>query len=152
MNKWTITTQITGKKRSVEVRLYNRAQDLKSAVTKYAKRWGDESTDGNFLAICHNFRGEYVDKNGELYEFPLTNIIRLSREHLTPAIVAHEFIHAVEHMFSIDYADKLYKEGEPNEDFAYLYGELFGSFWPMVHNQVNLYPPPSTDIERVQHV
>jgi len=139
MHKWTITTTATGKKRQVQVILYERLQDLRGAVTKYENKNGkSEHLDADVIAICHSFFTQKIGKKQEVeLEYPLVNIIRLSREYLTPMIIAHEFAHAAQHIYGLDY---LMSWKNPmngaNEEFAEIYGELFNAFWPMIHTQV----------------
>ena len=146
MHKYTITTGITGTKRKVKVIVYERQQDLKGAVTKYGESTGDYSNvDKDLLAVCHNFSTIHIGKGTEIAS-PYTNIIRLSREHLTPRIIAHEFVHAAQHIYSLDYPDDTDPMHGANEEFAHLYGELFNAFWPMIHTQVRFKSTHTTKI------
>lgn len=134
--RWLITTHTTGRPRQVEVRLYTDLNHLRGAATRYTADVASPIDFSNAAGTCHGFVREREGKNGEWIQHPLCAIIRLAADHLTPLIVAHEVAHAAQHIYGLDYDD-----GEPiaehmhsgNEDFAYLYGELFnavhGIFW-----------------------
>jgi hypothetical protein len=145
VNEYTIATHITGKKRIVKVRIYERLQDLRGAETRYKNWSGFKDENNDFVGICHSWYSVYINPNGEEYEREWVNLIRLCREHLTPTIIAHEFAHAAQWIYSLDFPDDKEPMRSDNEEFAYLYGELLGAFWPMVHDAVIFDKPKSKE-------
>lgn len=134
MRLWTISTHVTGRRRDVELRLYDDLAHMRRAATAWASRKHAASDFREAAAVAHGFQ-RLTYANGVEVEKPLVAIIRLARSHVTPKIVSHEVAHAAQHIYGLDYDD-----GEPvinhmhsgNEDFAYLYGELFAAAWTCV--------------------
>lgn len=130
--RWEVTTHVTGKPRTVEVRLYSDANHLRGAATRHNAWSGETGTYAQAVGICHGFTRGRVGSNGEWDEDDTVAIIRLAETHLTPLIVIHEAAHAAQHIYGLDYDD-----GKPvedhmhsgNEDFAHLMGELAAAIW-----------------------
>lgn len=128
--RWEVTTHVTGKPRTVEVRLYTDVNHLRGAATRHNKWSGEKGTWEDTVGICHGFtRGRY-DANGEWDEDQTVAIIRLAETHLTPLIIIHEVAHAAQHIYGLDYDDDRRIEDHMhsgNEEFAHLMGELAAS-------------------------
>lgn len=128
---WTITTRVTGRKREVELHVYEGIGDLRRAASRFSRVVGEEPGSFNdALGVCHGFHRLYVHANGGETESPLVAKIRLWQGNLTPLVVAHEIAHAAQHIYGIDYNDDqpiAEHMHSGNEDFAHLYGELFAA-------------------------
>lgn len=129
---WSITTHVTGKPRTVNVRLYSDLNHLRGAATRQ-NAWSGQADDyRDAVGVCHGFTRGRFDANGEWDEDETVAIIRLAATHITPLIVIHEAAHAAQHIYGLDYDD-----GKPleehmhsgNEDFAHLMGELAAAIW-----------------------
>lgn len=137
--RWTITTHVTDKRRDVDLILYQRRSDLRGAAAKFARTIGEKRRAFDGLAVCHGFQ-RFNYRDGVETESPLVSIIRLSTEDLSPLIVAHEVAHAAQHIYGIDYSDDrpiIEHMHSGNENFAYLYGELFGAVWKCIGAAIN---------------
>lgn len=128
---WRVTTHVTGTRRAVEVRLYSDLNHLRGAATRYAASAGESISYSEAAGTCHGFTTEKFVR-GEWRERPLVAIIRFAETHLTPLIIAHEVAHASQHIYGLDFDDEkpvAEHMHSGNEDFAYLYGELFAAVW-----------------------
>lgn len=133
--QWVVTTQVTGKPRAVEVRLYSDVNHLRGAATRHNSWTGETGTYRDAVGVCHGFTRGRVGANGEWDEDEIVAIIRFAETHLSPLIVLHEVAHAAQHIYGLDYDDGAPLEDHMhagNEDFAHLMGELgaaiFGIF------------------------
>lgn len=131
---WTITTHVTGKEREVEMVFYERTGDMRRAASRFSRVIGE--APGSFndaMGVCHGFNRFKVYADGRESESPLVAIVRLCRDGLNAKVVSHEFAHAAQHLYGLDHVpdDDRAKDhfNSGNEDFAHLYGELFGAAW-----------------------
>lgn len=140
--RWEVTTHVTGKPRTVEVRLYSDVNHLRGAATRH-NRWSGEkgSSFKDTVGICHGFTRGRFGADGEWDEDQTVAIIRLAETYLTPLIVIHEAAHAAQHIYGLDYDD-----GKPveehmhsgNEDFAHLMGELAAAIWGIFRRRFDI--------------
>lgn len=132
VKRWEVTTHVTGKPRTVEVRLYTDVNHLRGAATRHNAWSSEQGGYEDAVGVCHGFTRGRVDAAGNWDEDQTVAIIRLAEPHITPLIVLHEAAHAAQHIYGLDYDD-----GKPagehmhsgNEDFAHLMGELGAAIW-----------------------
>lgn len=132
VKRWEVTTDVTGKPRTVEVRLYSDVNHLRGAATRHNAWSGESEAFANAVGVCHGFTRGRVGPGGEWDEDQTVAIIRLAETHLTPLIVIHEAAHAAQHIYGLDYADERPLEDHMhagNEEFAHLMGELGAAIW-----------------------
>lgn len=142
-NRWLITTDITGKPRAIEIRLYTDLNHLRGAATRHYAWSGEQGTTKDMLAVCHGFTRGNVNASGDWDEDLTVAIIRLTRTHLTPLIISHEVAHAAQHIYGLDYEDHrpvVDHMHAGNEDFAQLLGELFAAVWAIFATRVTEAP------------
>lgn len=140
--KWTITTELTGRVRKIDVMLYDTLGQMRAATHRWNKVTGEDGRMDHSLAVCQSFSRIRVYKNGSEKELPNVLIVRFVRGHLSPEIVAHEVTHAASHLYGIDYlpmlgVSEVAKDHfqADNEDFAYIVGNLFSAFWKLLENE-----------------
>lgn len=139
--RWTVTTSITGTPRAVEVVLYSDVNHLRGAATRHNAWSRERATYKNALGVCHGFTRYSIDADGNEIQDETVAIIRLCLPYLTPLVITHEVAHAAQHIYGLDHitegdlADDHMHAG--NEEFAHLYGELFGAIWPMLREQAH---------------
>lgn len=129
---WKVTTDVTGKPRTVEVRLYSSVSHLRGAATRHNAWSGEKNAYKDAVGVCHGFTRGHVGPNGEWDEDQTVAIIRLAETHLTPLIVIHEAAHAAQHIYGLDYDNELPSAEHMhagNEEFARLMGELADAVW-----------------------
>lgn len=136
--RWTITTHLTGKPRDVDVYLYERNAHLRSAATRWARNtYGHAAPEfSDTRAICHGFQRIKINADGTEDEHPSSAILRFSKDYLTAEIIAHETVHAAQHLYGLDCLDTTDAADHfhaANETFAYLYGDLFATTWRILH-------------------
>jgi len=134
---WTISTELSGKTREIEVYLYDKVSHMRAAATRWDR---SESTAYRIdfqpdkydraLAVTHSFSRVAIAPDGAETPHPRVVILRLVRGFLTPEIVSHEVVHIAQHLYGLDMYER---QGgaehdhwnASNEPFAYLYGGLF---------------------------
>lgn len=124
---WEVTTHVTGKPRTVEIRLYSDVNHLRGAATRHNAWSGETGTFTEAAGVCHGFTRGRVGPDGRWDEDQTVAIIRLAETHLNPLVIIHEVAHAAQHIYGLDYDDGKHVEEHMhsgNEDFAYLMGEL----------------------------
>lgn len=140
-HRWTITTHKTGRPRDVDVVLYPTLGSMRRAATQWAQRRGTGETFEHALGVCHGFEKIRVAPGGVEAEHSenLASVIRLARPHITVDIVAHEAIHAAQHLYRIDLIEDrealaIDHFSAANEPFAMLAGDLIAAVWGCVRN------------------
>ena len=117
--------------------LYANTRNLRRAANRHAHITGETGRFTDTVGICHGFiREKHID--GEWVEEDCCAIIRLAETHLTPLIVSHEFSHAAQHIYGLDYLDDRPLEEHMhagNENFAHLQGELMSAAWGIFANR-----------------
>jgi len=141
-SKWTITTYINDQQRDVEVIVYDTLAIMRREATKWANRVTPGQSDfSNSGGVCHGFERVRCYEDGTEKPYPHAATIRLAKGHTTPLIVSHEIAHAAQHLYALDHLGYDSKElavdhfGAANENFAYLYGELFSAAWEAINNR-----------------
>lgn len=124
--RWTLRTPVGDKMRVVEVRLYETLGSMRGAATRHSLRVGDTTTDfSTALGCCQGFTTADVSPTGTAEP---RAIVRLVQDNISLVIVAHEMIHAAQHIYQADYVTKDALANDHmhagNEDFAFLAGEL----------------------------
>ncbi len=144
---WTITTELSGRSREVEVHLYDSLGEMRRAATKFGKRIGEEIENGHFngaLAVTHGFRRYSIDADaGREVEQPAAAILRLVRGHLWPEVISHEVAHLAQWLYRIDTLETCGDDDDKaldhfnsdNEPFAYMLGGLFATIWDMLEGE-----------------
>lgn len=128
--RWTITTHHTGTPRDIDIYLYDRTRDLRAAATKWARTTARHAAPefSDTLAICHGFQYIKINPDGTEEEHPRAAIIRYSLEHLTTEVIAHELVHAAQHLYGLDCIPAGDQAADhfdaANETFAHLYSDL----------------------------
>lgn len=123
---------VTGRPRTVEVRLYTDVNHLRGAATRFNSWSGEKGTFADTVGLCHGFTRGHFDADGAWREDVVVSIIRLAETHLTPLIISHEVAHAAQHIYGLDHDDErpiAEHMHSGNEAFAHLYGELFAGVW-----------------------
>lgn len=131
--RFTITTDITTKPREFDLFIYDTLGTMQGAAKKWAKvAQPDDSDFSDTAAVVHGFQRFKYGPAGEEIESPTVAIVRLVKDRLTPHIVSHEVAHLAQHIYGLDYDDGLPVEEHMhsgNENFAFLYSELFATVW-----------------------
>lgn len=128
IRRFTISTDWAGVRRWWIVKIYPTVGQLRAAACKYDHRINPAEA----LGVTHHFM--WIDKHQRLYFAPrgYAGIIRLTDEHLTADIVAHEITHAAIAVYRMD-IDAHVRLGieldEAEEDLAYILGDLFAAYW-----------------------
>jgi hypothetical protein len=134
---FTITTELSGPERQIEVTVYDKVAHMRAAATRFDRaestHYAIEPTSyEHALAITQTFSRTVDAPDGTETPHPLSGVIRLARGNLGPEIVAHEVIHMAQHLYGLDlYAGQGGVEHDhwdaTNEVFAYLYGGLYAT-------------------------
>ena len=137
---WTITTDLTGRRRDVDVFLYDKLSHLRAAATRHSKAWEPDFEPLVYAtAVCHGFRGFRINPDGSEEERTDAAILRFARGHVTPVIVAHEVVHAAQHLYGLDCLTTDSAKDHftvDNERFAYLVGDLFNTVFNLFHEPI----------------
>lgn len=136
-----MTTWVTGREREFEVYLYDRQAHLRAAATRYHREVDPSAReDTDTAAIVHTFTRYRIAADGSEIVSSLMGMIRLSRERISPLVVAHECAHLAAALYALDVlapgdlaADHLATD---NERFAEVFGEVFDAVWPLVADAV----------------
>lgn len=104
MRRWEISTDVSGRPRILDVRLYDRLAHLRAAASRHSNRWGtgDGAGFADALAVCQTYRRVRIRPGGGEEERPEVATIRFARSALTVEIVAHEVAHAVVWLYRLD--------------------------------------------------
>lgn len=142
VRRWTITTYASGKQRDIDIVLYDNAARMRTEATKHANNIGEANTSfADAHGVCHGFERFHIAASGTETLDPLSAIIRLHRDQLTPIVISHEVAHAAQHIYGLDLIGDNHDARDHftagNEDFAWLYGELFAAAWTALKNGVN---------------
>lgn len=144
---WTISTELSGTPRKIDVHLYDDLGSMRRAAMSFGKRIGEKIERGHFngaLAVTHGFRRYHVDADqGREVEMPDAAVLRLVRGHLTPEIVAHEVAHLAQWLYRIDTLETWGDDDDKaldhfssdNEPFCYMLGGLFATVWDMLKEE-----------------
>lgn len=121
--------------------LYSTVSRMRGEATRWARHIGEKTGFfDNAVGVCHGFNRIRVAKDGTEKQDPLVAIIRLNIAYLTPTVLSHELAHAAQHMYGLDLLGDDHEAANHfhsgNEDFAYLYGELFNAAWGVLENAV----------------
>jgi len=140
--KWTITTYVNSQRREVELIVYDTLGAMRGEATKWANRITPGQADfSNAEGVCHGFERIRCYEDGTDEKSPHAAIVRLSRGHTSALILSHEMAHAAQHLYALDFLGVDSKElavdhfDAANEDFAYLYGELFSAAWGAINSE-----------------
>ena len=147
---WTITTELTGVDREVNVLLFDSTKNMRQAASRWLKAegvlYGMEWKPGTYnhaLAAMQGMNIVHVSDGGVETPEPLAGRLLLVRGYLTPEIISHEVVHLAMHLYGLDFLAGMggvkdihdYFNGG-NEDFAYLYGGLFATVWDMLKEEM----------------
>lgn len=135
--RWTISTDVSGPTRDIELLLYDEPEHLRSAAASWSLMPGQYN---NAHGAVHGFRGSHVGGDGTKRVKPLCAIMRLCRGHLGPEQISHEVAHLAQHLYGLDMldtygflaADHFHPD---NDDFAYLFGELFNAVMKILKDE-----------------
>lgn len=138
MRSFTISTDRIGPRRWCWVRIHDTVEDLRAAKTKLNPASADPTVDAETWACwqptCY---GKNEDGNPVWPSNGYAGLIRLAEGHITAEIVAHELVHAAAAIYRMNVAPsiRLGKDiGIREEDFAYIYGEVYASFETQWHS------------------
>lgn len=135
VRSFTISTDRIGPRRWCWVRIHPDVEHLRDAGHRYRpasrpRAWWDECM-GCFQPTCYDRN----DTTGEI-RYPangFAGVLRLSAPDITAEIVAHELVHAAASVYRMN-VTRTVRLGDGHtgfhreEDFAYIYGELYASF------------------------
>ena len=89
--RFRVSTSQTGRRRDVQVVVYDRLEDLQEAASKYNGE--NMGTFRNALAVSHPRRTWYVHEDGTETQYRNAGVVRFWRENMGAAVVAHEMTH-----------------------------------------------------------
>lgn len=134
VRSFTISTDRVGPRRWCWVRIHPDADHLRAAGHRHrpdnGRDWWDEC-----FGCFQPARFDHDDTTGEA-RYPANGyagVLRLSAPDVTSEIVAHELVHAAATIYRMN-VTRTVRLGDGftgfhrEEDFAYIYGELFASF------------------------
>ena len=133
MRRWTITTELSGTDRSIELVLHDNVTQMRSAATRFSRKIGEAVPNGSFsgaLAVTHSYRTHDSDIGIEA-GLPEVATLRLVRGHLGPEITSHEVLHVAQWLYSVDVLGEGSEElavnhfHAANEVFAHMFGALY---------------------------
>jgi hypothetical protein len=120
------------------VRIYPNVKELREAAVKHSKKTGENSPlFKDTYGVCHTYERIKIKPDGAEEMINEIGTIRLSNPNCRTGIVAHEVVHAAMHLYRLLYGVEHEYEGsthnadfgngcnEDEENFAYIYGELF---------------------------
>ncbi len=130
-----ITLRHHGEARRVHVTIYDDLDQLREHAATEAQ--GDGQDYNNALAVTSRWsRYRFTDSSSAGVLHPLCARIRLTRNHLTMAIITHEVGHAALHIWQLGNEDHALStddiDGE--EEFCYLLGELAARLVRRLHH------------------
>lgn len=132
MRSFTISTDRIGPRRWCWVRIHPTVEHLREAKNRLNPASIDPDADVETFG-CWQPTTYLRDDAGNV-EWPTNGyagLIRLAEGHLTAEIAAHELVHAACAIYRMNVKSdiRLGKDiGIREEDFAYVYGELYASF------------------------
>lgn len=134
-----------------KVIVYDNLKEMRKAADKFCKKTGAEHEDNSkILGVCHCFIRVAIGSDGSEKTNNFAGIIRLTKNYLGTEIVSHELIHAGLWIYRLELgtedpndgsiSNANFKDGcnEQEEDFAHIYGRLFGNFVSKMY-KYNLY-------------
>lgn len=118
--------------------VYDSIEELRKDASTHNESRGLESDDGDILGVSHHYVREVIDKKGKVEKRKNdVGIIRLSKDHLTTEIVAHELLHAALWHYRMEYGTEREFEGstenadfgtgccDEEENLCHIYGQMF---------------------------
>ena len=133
VRSFAISTDRIGPRRWCWVRIHPDADSLRRAGHRHrpdnGRGWWDECYG------CFQPARYEQDTTGDVHYPPngYAGVLRLSRPDLTAEIAAHELVHAAATIYRMNVTRTIrlgdgHTGFEREEDFAYIYGELYASF------------------------
>jgi hypothetical protein len=126
-----ISTNHSGKHRTIKVFVYDSKKELRTAAHKYSLRNyepEDEEYYNSAGALTHSFQRFKMAEDGIVMMHENSNIIRLSKDQIGSETICHESAHAALHIYHIDcvkeadVAEEHINSG--NEQLCYLVGDI----------------------------
>lgn len=124
-----VSTRVSGRRRTVTVKVYEDLEHLRTAARLYTRRAGvhqeDEFVDA--VGVTHTSQRVYVGPDGKQKRGEAAAIIRLWHERLGTSVVVHEAVHAALGIYEQDRLAEhgTVHDGMDNEEIlAYLIGDL----------------------------
>lgn len=129
MRSFTISTDRVGLRRWCLVRIHDNVEDLRRAAHRLRPdtgiAWWDECY-GCFHPTWHWFHPETKARRYSANGY--AGLMRFAEDHVTSEIVAHELVHAAVQIYRMNVKTDMRLGsncGAREEDFAYIYGELY---------------------------
>ncbi len=119
--------------------VYKTQKALQRAARRHARLAGNKEQFDGTAGVCHSYERVRIEEGKPEIISPEIGTIRLSEQHLSNLVVSHEVVHAALHLYRKLYGTEREWEGssenadfgngvsEMEEDFCYLYGDLFRS-------------------------
>lgn len=142
--QWTITTEISGKERHIELVLHDDVKQMRAAARRFSKKLDEETERGFFgktLAVAHAYRTYDADIGIEA-DMPEVATIRFVRGHLLPEVTSHEVLHIAQWLYladvlgedSTDLAVNHFHAA--NERFAHMFGGLYAVIMEILKDEL----------------
>ena len=125
--KFQISTRWTGRKRTIQVYVYDNVKELRAAAHEYDEYLGNEYTS---LDQVHGITSPHQSEKligGVWHKTDKAGLIRLYKDGLRTGIISHEATHMACSIYEDDWLEK---KGLPwgdetnNEVLAYLVGDI----------------------------
>ena len=128
VRSFRISTDRVGPRRWCWVRVHPDADHLRAAANRHRPGYGRDWWDD----CCGCFQPAPYPAEGKPWS-PFAGTLRLSAPDMNPEITAHELVHAAATVYRMNVTPHV-RLGDGHigfhreEDFAYIYGELYASF------------------------
>lgn len=125
MIQFQISTRNSGRKRTVQVCVYDTVDELREAGRAHSKQITPDITEGfdNAYGLCQSHDRIKVYESGAIRRMPDAGFIRLWKGALRTGIITHECTHMAVAIYKQDVA-KTIPDMDREEKLCYLVGDL----------------------------
>lgn len=124
MRRFKISTEHSGRKRTIQVCVYDTLEQMRRAGEAYSRKHTAGQTGFNeAYGLSQIHQREYVFESGAVRKHPYAGFIRLARGHLQAGLLAHECTHMAIGIYQQD-VQRTIPDMEREEKLCYLVGDL----------------------------
>lgn len=124
MIQFQISTRNSGRKRTIQVCIYDTVKELREAADKHNKRIGNTETGlDKAHGLCQSLERVFVYDSGRIRRTPTAGFIRLYKPALKTGIIAHEATHMAVAIYKQD-VQKTIPDMDREETLCYLVGDI----------------------------